>query len=310
MEFENLNKIKEAFFRKEYNKGFLKEANLWSSVSLIGSKLMIDKHVGKDDVEKEKRELLECIVKHATLHFEKIDQRLEEIKNALISCRYNVKRVEIKALSKALVGTSETFGKLPFEVGLYFDPIINVPYIPGSTIKGAVSSATYDLLFKTKFQEIIKQTSEELAKKEAEKYAKQECRRIFGGVMEKDQSEGVGLVGFTDAYPVKAGNYGFLLYPDVMTPHYTDKIETELDVTPKPITYLTIAPGTKFRFFMFYKRRRKERELRPSDFASQPTRDQLGIIDRGLLYAFIRGVGAKTTLGYSIFEILSYEEVS
>jgi CRISPR-associated protein Cmr6 len=308
MKFNRLDKLKEAFLKKEDEEYALKKANLWSSISLIGSKLMIDKQEDEKEIEKERRRFLECLIRRVILDVEKINQRLNEIKTALISCRYDVKEVKIKTLSRALVGGSETFGEIPFEVGLHFDPIMNVPYIPGSTIKGAVRSATFEILYKEKFQkEIEQEKNKKKADEEAKEYAEQECRKIFGGPIKEERN--IGLIGFTDAYPVEKGEQDFLLYPDVMTPHYKN-VGTELDVMPTPIIYLTIAPETKFRFYMFYKRKRGKRELSISDLVDNPIRNQLGIVDRGLLYAFIRGVGAKTALGYSRFEILNYEKVS
>lgn len=282
--------------------------NLWSYLSLRGCKVIMKKAEGKN-VDEDERKILEYLIKQKTLSNEKICHKLDEIKNALIPY-YEVKQVEIKALSKVLVGSSETFGEIPFEVGLYFDPIMNVPYIPSSTIKGAVSCATFEMLYKEKFQkELGGKKGEKEASEKAKKYAEQECKKIFGGPIMEEQN--IGLIGFTDAYPVEKGKNGLLFYPDVMTPHYKD-VETELDVKPTPIIYLTIAPGTKFRFFMFYKRKRGKRELSTSDLVNNynySTRNQLGIVDRGLLYAFIRGVGAKTALGYSKFEILNYSKV-
>lgn len=299
MKFNELNMLKEAFL-KEKHQGILRRTNLWSLLSVIGSKLMIDKQLNKD-IEKEKRSLLEKIVKSASLNVEKTNKKLEEIKIALTCCGYEVKQVDIKSLSRVLVGSSETFGKVPFEVGLCFDPLMNVPYIPGSTIKGAVRSATFDILY-----------NEELNKgasiKEVEEKINNECNKIFGGMIGKTQS--VGLIGFTDAYPIKTGENNLLLYPDLMTPHYSEKVETELDVKPNPIIYFTIAPKTEFSFFMFYKREREGRKLSLSELLENLEKDPLGIVDRGLLYAFIRGVGAKTAVGYSIFEVLRYEKVS
>jgi CRISPR-associated protein Cmr6 len=271
----------------------LKKPNFWSYTSLKGYEVMLK------NVE-DKIKILEYIIKKMNLPIGEIVQRVNEVKDALLNCNYSVKQVKVRALSRALIGVSETFGEIPFEVGLYFDPIMNVPYIPGSTIKGAVRAATFDLLYR----EMYLKTNQV---KDSEMFAEENCRRIFGGLMGKYQS--AGLIGFTDAYPIDVGEHGLLLYPDVINPHYTDRTMTELDVTPTPIIYFTIAPGTKFHFFMFYRRRRGERELCDEDLLESPTVDRLGTVDRGLLYAFFRGVGAKTALGYSRFEILEYEEV-
>ena len=142
-----------------------------------------------------------------------------------------------------------------------------------------------------------------MSAEDARRHADSVCQKIFG------DKEYAGLIGFTDAYPVKEGENGLLLYPDVMTPHYKD-VETELDVTPKPVIYLSIAPGTIFRFYLFYRREKGERKLKEQHLAKEPTPENvLGFLDQGLLYAFIKGVGAKTALGYSIFSVEEYSEV-
>ncbi|MEM3404678.1 MAG: type III-B CRISPR module RAMP protein Cmr6 [Sulfolobales archaeon] len=290
----------------------LTKPNLWSYVALAGYSVMIRKaEKEKDEIAEEEQKIQEYIIKRAKLPSKEINQILENTRQALLHCAYEVRRVKLKAISRGLIGGSETFGEIPFEVGLYFDPLLNVPYIPGSTIKGAVRSATFDLLYREK-------RNAGNSDKEAEKEADNECSRIFGGCIGEDHS--AGLVGFTDAYPIEEGEKGYLLYPDVMSPHYKSDTATELDVSPTPIIYLTIAPETKFQFYLFYRRERgsgeKKRQLtirnsKDSDLAETPIPDpnMLGILDLGLLYSFYRGVGAKTAVGYSRFEVLSYERV-
>ncbi|MEM3383863.1 MAG: type III-B CRISPR module RAMP protein Cmr6 [Nitrososphaerales archaeon] len=278
----------------------LTKPNLWSYIALAGYGIMTEKAKKENgEMTEKEREILEYIIKRAELPKREINQILENIQQALLSCDYEVRSVQIRVISLALIGGSQTFGEIPFEVGLYFDPILNVPYIPGSTIKGAVRAGVFDLLFKRG-----------ASKEEAEI----ECKRFFG------DNESAGLVGFTDAYPIDKSENGYLLYPDVMSPHYKSDTATELDVSPTPIIYLTIAPGTKFQFYLFYKKERgsgeKKRRLiignsQDSDLAEVPVQDlgKLGILDLGLLYSFYRGVGAKTSVGYSRFEVLSYEPV-
>ncbi|MEM3451913.1 MAG: type III-B CRISPR module RAMP protein Cmr6 [Nitrososphaerales archaeon] len=272
---------------------------MWSYVALAGFYAIRKAKGEKNETAEEERKILEYIIKRVELPSKEINQILENTRQALLSCGYEVRSVKIKAISPALVGGSETFGEIPFEVGLYFDPILNVPYIPGSTIKGAVRAGVFDLLLKQK-----------ASKEDVER----ECKRLFG------DNESAGLISFTDAYPIEKGENGYLLYPDVMSPHYKSDTATELDVSPTPIIYLTIAPGTKFLFYLFYRRERGSgenkrqltiRDSQDSDLAEAPVQDlnRLGILDRALLYSFYRGVGAKTSIGYSKFEILSYEPV-
>ncbi|MEM0083859.1 MAG: type III-B CRISPR module RAMP protein Cmr6 [Candidatus Methanomethylicia archaeon] len=278
----------------------LNKPNLWSYIALAGYDVMTKKVVEDEDkVAREERKILEYIIKRAELPSKEINYILGNIQQALLNCGYEVRRVKIKAISLALVGVSETFGRIPFEVGLYFDPILNVPYIPGSTIKGVIRAGVFDLLSKHQF---------------SEEKVKNECERLFG------DNKSAGLIGFTDAYPIEKGEGGYLLYPDVMTPHYKNDTATELEVSPTPIVYLTIAPGTIFQFYLFYRRERggdeKKRQLiirnsQYADLAETPAQDlnRLGIVDLGLLYSFYKGVGAKTSIGYSKFEILSYESM-
>ncbi|MEM1943893.1 MAG: type III-B CRISPR module RAMP protein Cmr6 [Candidatus Caldarchaeum sp.] len=243
----------------------------------------------------EERKLLEFLVKFSGTPNPATSALAEEMENALKACGYVVRRVKIKALSRGLVGASASYGKIPFEVGLSFDSFLNVPYIPGSTIKGAVRSGVYEILLRSGRQEAD---------------ADQICGRLFG-----DRGS-IGLIGFTDAYPVKAGVKEYLLYPDVMTPHYTDDTKNELEVRPNPVTFLTIAPSTTFQFYMFYRKGRGERLLRvgtglDADLAENPVAEisSLGVVDMGLLYSFYRGVGAKTSVGYSRFEVVEYTKV-
>jgi CRISPR-associated protein Cmr6 len=278
----------------------LTKPNLWSYVALAGYGVNERKVKGeRDEIAEEERKILEYVIKHGDLPSKEIGLILENVLQALLRCGYEVRCVKIKAVSSAIIGGSETFGKIAFEVGLYFDPTLNIPYIPGSTIKGVIRAGVFDLLLEQKASEV---------------YAEMECKKLFG------DSESAGLVGFTDAYPIEKGEKGYLLYPDVMSPHYKSDTATELDVSPTPIIYLTTAPGTKFQFYLFYKRERgsgeKKRQLtvrnsQGSDLAETPIQDpdRLGIVDCGLLYSFYRGVGAKTSVGYSRFEVLSYERV-
>jgi CRISPR-associated protein Cmr6 len=286
----------------------ISKPNIWSYISLAGFEVMKSK--GEDATEyvtEKKRRILEYVVKRvANLSNEKIVQKLEKIKEALLSLDYEVRSVKIKAISLVLVGASENFGKIPFEIGLYFDWLLNVPYISSSTIKGAVRAGVYELL--------VNDFKKSKRIDNAENKAESECRRLFG------DNKCMGLIGFTDAYPIEEGEKGYMFFPDVMTPHYSEETTSELEVSPTPITYLAIMPDTLFQFYLFYKKERKSikevrqldiRNFKDADLAEEPIPhvDELGIVDRGLLYSFYKGVGAKTSVGYSKFEVVSYEKV-
>lgn len=283
------------------------EINLYSLSIYEGAFLLLKSN--EKDYPVKKKEFLEFIVRtQANLGkviVDRVNEYLNGLKRSLISYAgsNSIREVVVKLKSRGLIGLGSTFGKLPFEVGLSFHPYFNVPYIPASSIKGAVRSACYSLIYERSKRNGM---SDEKSHMEAEKY----CNEVFGG--EVNERRIVGLVHFTDALPMEAGEKGFILYPDIINPHYKD-VETELDVSPTPIVYLTIAPGTKFKFFIFFKDERKDersfKRVYGRNVASidpRPDMESLGWLDLSVLYAFASGVGAKTLIGYSIFEVMSY----
>lgn len=279
------------------------KANLWSYLTLQAADIMCRKARDEREVDREvddeKRKILEKLVEVSRTSFNSskliVLELLRSIEEALIANRFEVRLVKVRLSSRGLFGASETFGKALFEVGLSFNPLLNLPFLPSSSLKGAVRSAYQELHVK-------KYGNRDLCE--------EECKRIFG-----EPGESIGLVGFTDAYPIETGEGGFLLYPDVMTPHYREGVETELDVKPTPLVYLTVAPGTVFQFYVFWKSR-GERRVKvglgyEADFSSLPTPsfEGLALLDMAILYAMKVGVGAKSSLGYSSFEVLEYRKV-
>ncbi len=313
------------------------DTSLLSYIVLKGTSLLMSKLVGrKSEYAEKKKKLLEEICEYSkNLSLDCINKMLNQVKDSFLINGYHVKICRIKALDKGLIGTEELFGKIPFEIGLFFDPIYNVPFIPGSSLKGAFKHAVEVLLEKN-------YKSEEKAKEIAE--------IIFGS------EKWSGLVGVTDAYLVEHGNNGYFFEPDVMTPHYP-KAETELDVKPTPVPFLTIARGAVFEFYIYFNKKIYQEEFRRLGLRSRRTRAELGDvnikdllivsgrskveplnnavfigdlaeaigvlkskrmsnivsiipwIDRAVLYAFARGIGAKTSLGYSRFMVLEYKSI-
>jgi len=265
-----------------------KSYNLWSHLIRRGKEIFLS---SENKIPRLKHELAEEM-SELPLSLTRVEKVISSIEEALIANAYEVRRLHFRAVSEASIGASGTFGKIPFEIGLSFDPILNVPYIPGSSIKGAVSSAFYEFCSS--------------ADKERER------TRIFGGKLVDETS--MGLVGFTDAYPTRLTKSG-ILFSSVFTPHYSMvKTSNELDVSPNPILHFMIPRGTEFASYMFFRKKRgKNFELKGSnkDISEDPRPDinSLGDIDKAVLYAFIKGIGSKTTLGYSRFEILEYSRV-
>jgi len=203
--------------------------------------------------------------------FKAVKQRHERLKKAYESMGYDLKIVKAKLLYRGLVGTSEGFGRLAFEVGLSWDSILQLPFFPGSSIKGAVRTIA-DAVAKGEEDIGIKVDVDDI-------------KRIFGYSEERRAS--MGSVTFHDAYPVKPNDKELILEPDVMTPIYKDNIE-EHKASPTPIPFLTIARGVEFCF----------------PLASKNQKD-LDIAKKCLKKALEYGIGAKTFVGYSIFTLTS-----
>jgi len=283
------------------------DTNFLSYVVMIGFGILLE---GDDDRAADKRVLLEMLCSVLSqFSFSQVQKHLERVREALLLNGYSLKVCRMVTTTRTVVGAGGSFGKVPFELGLSFDPILNVPYIPASALKGAFRHAL-----------------EELRGKDL-------ARLLFG-----EEGE-VGVVGVTDAYPVGVlrelqsrsggGAVVRLLEPDVLSPHYpeTKKLETELDVEPKPVVFAAIAPGVIFEFYLYYNRglRAKlggrvadasselnsKKHIFEGDLAaaSNVTVDVLPSLDLAVLYALSRGVGAKTSIGYSRFELLEYRSV-
>jgi len=309
----------------------LKEVNLLSFTIIRGIFILRSKIEEHERYAIEKREFIEEISKEFKYDLNHIRELINIWINALTANGYYIKVCEIEAISRIIINTNAVFGKIPFEVGLSFDPILNIPFISGSSLKGAFRCALEELIereYKRKFDFIgVMKKLEEIIDK------------IFGS------HKGSSLIGVTDAYPVSLNSNGRLFEPDVITPHYSD-VETEFDVKPKPILFLTVAPGVRFRFLIFFNKRiydqktgrehigRRMGIVRDYELGSKPVDDVLNYaihygddlgsvlkrggkadiniipwIDRAVLYAFIRGVGAKTSLGYSKFRLILYKSV-
>ncbi|MEL9991503.1 MAG: type III-B CRISPR module RAMP protein Cmr6 [Thermoproteus sp.] len=104
---------------------------------------------------------------------------------------------------------------LPLEIGVAWHPLFNVPYVPASSLKGALRAAA------------------------AGKICGMEPHEAFGTVKHEGK-----LVVF-DAYPVE---WQKPVEPDVVTPHYKEVAEEvdETSASPTPLVYPVVPAGTKF----------------------------------------------------------------
>lgn len=119
---------------------------------------------------------------------------------------------------------------MPLEIGLAWHPVLDLPYIPGSSIKGAARA----------YAEINNLP----------------CAEIFGTTEES------GDVVFFDAFPIdlseKGGGKISLITLDVLTPHYHRDLMAEHSVAPTPLVFPVVAPNVKFTFLVWLREIKKE----------------------------------------------------
>jgi len=156
----------------------------------------------------------------------------------------------------------------PLEISIAWDPMLNVPFIPSTSLKGRARA-----YFELNNVEVDGLKTYEL----------------FG----TQSSEGVVL--FTDAYPVSCrGKH--LVEPDVLTPHYSEARYAidEASASPVPIVFLTVSPRVTFRFLIAIDKKFKaETSVKVANEISK---------------ALSTGVGAKTAVGYGRLKVERHNE--
>jgi CRISPR-associated protein Cmr6 len=180
----------------------------------------------------------------------------------------------------------------PQETSMTLHHIYGIPYIPGSAIKGItrhwiILKFADDIARETKedFEKIIDKISSAIESdydinRQIDEINFKDILDIFG--TQKHE----GKIIFFDAFPIE----NIKLKTDIMNPHYPDyytKNEHPTDwQSPRPIKFLTIDSNTEFQFYIAG----KDKELLDKT--------------KKLLIEALKNyvIGAKTSLGYGIFE--------
>jgi len=212
------------------------------------------------------------------------------------SSRYETLVFVADLKSPLIVGIGETH---PSEVSMIFDHNLGIPYVPASSIKGVVRFAyMLELLDKGIDENKLKQDKEgSLYIDEEEEWTN--VPDIFGTGGDDAKR---GKVIFLDSYPLEVPH----LHIDIMNPHYGPYYTDEGHKTPpadyhqpNPIKFLTVAKGSKFIFrVLIDKTHNKYDELKSKTIKA---------LKRAITE---EGVGAKTSLGYGLFKIVSEKEPS
>ncbi|MCY0858878.1 MAG: type III-B CRISPR module RAMP protein Cmr6 [Sulfolobaceae archaeon] len=148
----------------------------------------------------------------------RVNDYVNEIEEELKQSKLCYVRLEFETKQKFIAGWSPIY--FITEVPLAWDLILDVPYIPSSTIKGIMRDAITEI------------SNENIAN----------C--LLGS------ASGIGHVIFFDAYPVSAQD-GLLTY-DIINPHYNDTKKNEYEVQPVPIVFISVNKGVKFVTFIAF----------------------------------------------------------
>ena len=246
---------------------------------------------GKFSLSRERMELIQRILKLNRLNLSKkltaASEILEEAAEALRSGGFSVFSVDGELVWRGLPGSSSGLGSWVLEVGVSWDPILDLPVIPGSGIKGAARSF---------LEEYLKKRGGQLGKNVGERILK----ILFG------EREGLGRARFLDALPVSCD--GKMLAEDVVNPHYNLQvrpIEREIDVRPNPVIHLALAPGLRFRFVVGVDEVEVEELGEASGLFPEEVGENLGSIAAFSLGGALRlGLGSRVLKGYGIFRIV------
>ena len=222
----------------------------------------IYKVILKDNKDNKKLEWLNEVLK---LKAEKpyLLDHLQDIARSFKSQGYEVYELSMTTAERLIVGLGEAHY---LETGVKLSKAYGLPYVSGSTLKGAIRS----------FYEDPNGEESPVTKK------------LFGEGGDKGKK---GSISFLDLYPEEV-EPSSLFEVEVMNPHYSkyytgDKAPGDW-MNPVPIFFLVVRPGVRFRGLVIV------------DGLSEEELDGLRTALKKVLKE--RGVGGKQTLGYGLFK--------
>lgn len=174
----------------------------------------------------------------------------------------------------------------PLENGFAFLSPYGLPYLPGSGIKG-----------------VLRRAAEELASGEwgdEQGWSEAVIANLFGPGEDdptRDSAPRQGALRFWDVYPQPAASLKdnrLLLGVEIMTPHlgeyYQGKTTPNTSLTPNPIPFLAVLPGSRFCFHV---------ECHPGHVAPEFSATWQTLLAAAFEHAGTwLGFGAKTAVGY------------
>ena len=279
--------------------------------------LALNKFIKKEIVEqtKEKSKFLNAI--------KKVPKVIIDFKNRISLQVESLKKqgyinifesdLKLKTSSRLVIGLGSEH---VLETSLTLHHTFGIPYIPSSALKGVVRMVSFWEIAQNlnkKIEKELEELQEQLYDKEISNNEDKEILKhklLFGTQSFK------GLLVFLDAYPLIQENQE-IFELDIMNVHYKSYY-TQNGIpgdweSPTPITFLTVKEGVEFCFYVLFDEHRANLLLGNEDF-SQNAKNVLKDLKQNNFYQLkndlIRwvekalkefGVGAKTRLGYGIF---------
>ncbi len=249
---------------------------------------------------------------------EMVKWRLREIIEGEKRLGRRVLIFHVKLADVGLVGTSAGVLAAALEVGVTWDHVLDLPLLPGSTVKGAARSLALLKCARLRSEEkrleclelvsmlfgwVERPTPSEL----------EELSRLLklgkGGVESvARKAYGAGLLTFHDAH-LLCNEEGRLLEPWVITPHYRDA-RTEYDAQPTPVEHVVLARGLRGRLVVGVDPKALDAAASLSKLLSEERlaercegEDCLAFLAGLVAAALSSGVGARTSRGYSRFTV-------
>ena len=270
------------------------ENDFEKNINLLFSKF-IPESLSKDEDKQNKDKYLQLVIKEFEnlkrnwqSFFDSVKKRNERFLEDLRNCGFNVKPLTALCPWRLVIGLGAAH---PQETSMTLHHIYGIPYIPGCAVKGITKHWTVLKLAEEKakkdkenFEESLKSVSDALdngayIERNVDSVDFKDLIEIFG------TQKQAGKVIFMDAYPVDNIN----LKIDIMNVHYPEYYSGDKPPAdwqnPNPIKFLTVEK-TKFQFCLL------SRENNLLDIAERLLKEALKE----------HGIGAKTALGYGIFE--------
>ncbi len=230
-----------------------------------------------------------------------LENYVNNIAKSLSNLGFGVAELFFRLDSQGLVGSGGGVFKPIFEVGLTVDPVLGVPYYPGSGIKGAVRSLTSEL------------------------YGEDVEKILFGHSAGEKGSAGHAF--FSDMYPVGCSRDECSIFRGlVVNPHYYrggEPVEDELQVKTNPVVHIGVSEGLVFGLVIGTRpvsdksRRKKLAEMLQNPrfgddndmevpgiikkLASSDNLDLTTIISLLTMETLSKGIAARSNKGYNVF---------